>query len=640
MGGGLAGGISPPGKHRRVSASELAHIQGDREPREPAVAWASLLGYRETWAWILARFLTDPVWWFYLYWIPKFLYSQHGLTLDRIGAPLVVIYLAADGGSIFGGWLSSRLLQRGWTINAARKTAILVCALMVTPMVFAAQIGNLWVAVVVVSLAAAGHQGWAANMFASLSDMYPKRAVSSMVGIAGFGGSDRRHDRRHRDGIYSRSHRQLHAGVPVGRRLVPGDSRADSGDDPPHRAAEDEEFGKCVTSLSFYSIAGLASAAEVRLRPQMEVQLGGTLGQMRAVPVQTGRGAAPAFLLVYGPDVVIDPFHEMFYYPTGTLNLALVSEGRIVWKRDLGRSVVPGTWFCPVFPFDLDGDGADEIWFVDNVDADHALSLRGLRLARLDARDGKLIARYPWPTVTPQSMSHTYRNFILGGLVRGKPVLVTAQGTYGPMALQGWNPDLTKRWETKIPAGPGPRGSHMTPVVDFDGDGVEESLWGERRIELDAGKQLFCADCDRYDGHSDVIQPVLDRARQRWFFFTCRESDQQRSPRVALFDDQGARIWGDLDKGHMDVGWVAHLDAAGPTAMALRIGTKTLGPKGLNRTGVEEFVWDALTGKPKKLGVFRSRARCRWTSTATASTSSCATARARKAKSSPATARC
>jgi ACS family hexuronate transporter-like MFS transporter len=180
---------APPGKHPRVSASELAHIESGREAVEPAVSWASLLGYRETWAWVLARFLTDPVWWFYLYWIPKFLYSQHGLTLDRIGAPLVVIYLAADGGSIFGGWLSSRLIHRGWTINAARKTAILVCALMVTPMVFAARIADLWLAVLVVSMAAAGHQGWAANMFAALSDMYPKRAVSSMVGIAGFGGS-------------------------------------------------------------------------------------------------------------------------------------------------------------------------------------------------------------------------------------------------------------------------------------------------------------------------------------------------------------------------------------------------------------------------------------------------------------------
>lgn len=180
---------APPGKHRRVSASELEHIQGGRESYEPPVAWSSLLAYRETWAWILARFLTDPVWWFYLYWIPKFLYSQHGLTLDRIGVPLVIIYLAADGGSVFGGWLSSSLLKRGWSLNAARKTAILVCALMVTPMVFAARITNLWLAVLVLSLATAAHQGWAANMFAAISDTYPRRAVSSMVGIAGFGGS-------------------------------------------------------------------------------------------------------------------------------------------------------------------------------------------------------------------------------------------------------------------------------------------------------------------------------------------------------------------------------------------------------------------------------------------------------------------
>lgn len=341
----------------------------------------------------------------------------------------------------------------------------------------------------------------------------------------------------------------------------------------------------------------------MRLRPSMEVRLGPELGQVRAVPVQTGRGAPPAVLLAYAQDGEIDPYHEMFFYPAGTLNLALVSEGRIVWKRDLGRSVVPGIWFCPVFPFDLDGDGSDEIWFVDNVDQEHPLGLNGLRLARLDSRDGKPLGSYRWPGVAAQSMSHTYRNFILGGQVRGKPVLVTAQGTYGPMALQGWNPDMTLRWETKIPGGPGPRGSHMTPVTDFDGDGVEEVLWGERRIEFDAGKQLFCADCDSYDGHSDIIQPLLDRARDRWFFFTCRESDPRRSPRVAFYDDKGARLWGAVETGHMDVGLVAHLErGSAPIAQAIRIGGKSLGPSGLARSGMEEFVWDALSGKPRKLG--------------------------------------
>jgi ACS family hexuronate transporter-like MFS transporter len=163
--------------------------QAQDGPAPRPVPFRRLLRHRETWAWVTARFLTDPVWWFYLYWIPKFLYSQHGLTLDRIGLPLVTIYLAADAGSVCGGWLSSALLRRGWSINAARKTAILVCALMVTPMMFADGITDLWVAVAVISLAAAGHQGWAANMFASLADTYPKPAVSSIIGITGFGGS-------------------------------------------------------------------------------------------------------------------------------------------------------------------------------------------------------------------------------------------------------------------------------------------------------------------------------------------------------------------------------------------------------------------------------------------------------------------
>ena len=158
---------------------------------EPAasVPWRRLLAYRETWAILIARFLTDPVWWFYLFWVPKFLNSRYGLTLDRIGLPLVIIYLAANGGSVFGGWLSSMLLKRGWTVNAARKLAILVSALMVVPMAFGANLSSLWAAVAILSLATAGHQGWAANMFASLSDMFPARAVSSVTGITGFGGA-------------------------------------------------------------------------------------------------------------------------------------------------------------------------------------------------------------------------------------------------------------------------------------------------------------------------------------------------------------------------------------------------------------------------------------------------------------------
>jgi ACS family hexuronate transporter-like MFS transporter len=153
------------------------------------VPWRNLLGLRETWAFLLARFLTDPVWWFYLYWVPKFLHAKHGLTLMELGTPLIVIYTAASAGSIFGGWLSSSLLRRGWSVNAARKVAILACALMVTPMIFGAVVSGTWTAVLILSLATAGHQGWAANMFACLSDLFPSNAVSTVVGITGFGGS-------------------------------------------------------------------------------------------------------------------------------------------------------------------------------------------------------------------------------------------------------------------------------------------------------------------------------------------------------------------------------------------------------------------------------------------------------------------
>lgn len=154
-----------------------------------SVPWMKLLAFRQTWGLVLARFITDPVWWFYLYWVPKFFNSKHGISLDKIGPPLVVVYLSADVGSIFGGWLSSTLIQRGWTVNAARKVAMLFCASLVAPIVFASEVDNLWTAVILLSLATAGHQGWAANIFTLVSDLYPQRAVSSVVGICGFGAS-------------------------------------------------------------------------------------------------------------------------------------------------------------------------------------------------------------------------------------------------------------------------------------------------------------------------------------------------------------------------------------------------------------------------------------------------------------------
>jgi ACS family hexuronate transporter-like MFS transporter len=179
----------PPEKHPGLTPAELAYIRSDPVEAVTPVRWLRLVGLRQTWAFSIAKLMTDPVWWFYLYWLPKFLNEKHGLSLSKLGPPLITIYLVADVGSMAGGWLSSRLIKNGWSLNAARKTAMLVCALCVVPIIFASQVKSLWLAVALISLAAAAHQGWSANLFTTASDMFPRRAVGSVVGFGGMAGA-------------------------------------------------------------------------------------------------------------------------------------------------------------------------------------------------------------------------------------------------------------------------------------------------------------------------------------------------------------------------------------------------------------------------------------------------------------------
>ncbi|HSP17829.1 MAG TPA: MFS transporter [Thermoanaerobaculia bacterium] len=179
----------PPEHHRRLGAAELSYIRSDPQEAVTKISWTRLARVRQTWAFAIGKFLTDPIWWFYLYWIPKFLNEKYGLTLGKLGPPLIMIYVFADVGSIGGGWLSSRLIKLGWSINAARKTAMLVCALCVVPIIFASQVKSVWSAVALISLAAAAHQGWSANIFTTASDMFPRRAVGSVVGMGGMAGA-------------------------------------------------------------------------------------------------------------------------------------------------------------------------------------------------------------------------------------------------------------------------------------------------------------------------------------------------------------------------------------------------------------------------------------------------------------------
>src|SRR6266404_5437736 len=178
-----------PDEHPRVSQAELAYIRCD--PSEPItkISWSALLQHRQAWTFVVGKFLTDPIWWFYLFWVPDFLQRQHGLALMKIGLPIMVIYVISDVGSVAGGWLSSWLIQRGRTVNAGRKITMLICALCVTPIIFAYRIESMWGAVLVIGLAAAAHQGFSANLYTLTSDMFPARAVASVVGIGGMAGA-------------------------------------------------------------------------------------------------------------------------------------------------------------------------------------------------------------------------------------------------------------------------------------------------------------------------------------------------------------------------------------------------------------------------------------------------------------------
>ena len=178
-----------PEEHKSLTKDEFAYIQSDPIESAKHVPWRQLFPHRQTWAFAIGKFLTDPIWWVYLFWLPDFLNKQHGLDLKNFGIPLAIIYIIADVGSIGGGYISSSLIKRGWTINRSRKTAMLICALAVMPIVFASITSNLWIAVILIGIAAAAHQGWSANIFTLSSDMFPKQAVGSVVGIGGMFGA-------------------------------------------------------------------------------------------------------------------------------------------------------------------------------------------------------------------------------------------------------------------------------------------------------------------------------------------------------------------------------------------------------------------------------------------------------------------
>jgi ACS family hexuronate transporter-like MFS transporter len=177
-----------PEEHPMVSKEELAYIRAEPEEHVEKTPWRSLFKFRQTWAFIIGKGITDPIWWIWLFWVPGFLYTKFHVHINTMGLPLVVIYSMASVGSVGGGWLSAIFMKRGLSVNVSRKLAMLFCALCVMPVIVAATTPHLWTAVFLIGLACGAHQGWSANVYTLSSDMFPRRAVGSVVGIGGAAG--------------------------------------------------------------------------------------------------------------------------------------------------------------------------------------------------------------------------------------------------------------------------------------------------------------------------------------------------------------------------------------------------------------------------------------------------------------------
>ncbi|GAB3722936.1 MFS transporter [Spirosoma lituiforme] len=185
---------SKPERNPNLSPEELTYIRKDDERLPPLnVSWGQLLGYKQTWAFAIGKFMADPIWWFYMSWLPDFFNSNDALNerldLKSFGIPFLIIYVVSDAGSVFFGWLSTQFMRWGWSANRARKTTMLICALCVVPIFFAAQTNSLTVAMALIALATAAHQGWSANMYTFASDLFPRNVVASVTGIGGMFGA-------------------------------------------------------------------------------------------------------------------------------------------------------------------------------------------------------------------------------------------------------------------------------------------------------------------------------------------------------------------------------------------------------------------------------------------------------------------
>ncbi len=266
-------------------------------------------------------------------------------------------------------------------------------------------------------------------------------------------------------------------------------------------------------------------------------------------------------LFVYTEGPGVDPGEELFdHRGIKPMHMAMFEmSGKLLWEKELPYGVLPGVWWVPAIAFDMDKDGADEIYFINNYGKPFSMTRR--KLERLDAETGEVTGVWPWSMNTfHERLSLCYRYYLVAGYVHGEPVLVTCQGTYGNMYLQGWNSNMEKRWDIVIKEeDPGPRASHVTPVIDINNDGIDELFWGERLLSLDDGHEIVDL-APNYTGHSDLIVPYYGPDGKEWYIFTAREGDEREDQnRVYVFKNNGEVVWTAIDKGHMHTNWIANI---------------------------------------------------------------------------------
>ena len=324
--------------------------------------------------------------------------------------------------------------------------------------------------------------------------------------------------------------------------------------------------------------------------------------QVRTCEVNLGYEMGRFF--AYSESENVDPCQANVYPWQKPMHIAMYgAKGQQLWHRELGLGLAPGIWFMPFIAFDLDEDGIDEIWFINNT-SKHPFEPTSMVLERVNSINGNTIAQYPFNAQNiayDYFITEAYRYIIFAGYVKGEPVIVTQQGIYENMYIQCYNRDMSLRWDKVIGLKEGPRASHSWPVFDINDDGIDEVLVGERAISLNDGSEVMCGDRDSFFGHSDVVTPFTDYRTGKKLIFTCRESGNYVGcPRLVMFDYNGEKVWEkvyiDPDPnifchGHIHRGYVVTME---PDLKRVAIGVNVDG---------SVYAYEAVSGEPVELPI-------------------------------------